>query len=237
MSSRFSVKFLVILLPLLLLASPLKAEEEEGYDNESPIEAPPPKRPAKKAKKFGQKRYFVAQDPDERRTDAGVFSVGFAVGGNFYMEPQTKNTTDSAGVTRQTVTGDYFKDFGFQGGVYFDYDYSQLTENVPLGIRGMLGYKYILNSTHVFAFDGVVRRMFNVSENVTAGIGMGGSAALWYRSDSAANAESESIFLPSFIATFGCEFNPFMVDFKWLINRFQSDNTITGVELYFGVRL
>lgn len=233
MARTFFVKFLTMLIPFLLLANTVSAEEEEGYDEQSPIEAPPPKKPAKRAK---QKRYFVAQDPDEKRVDAGIFSVGFAVGGNFYTEPQTTEVTDSKGVKRQTPNGDYYKDFGFQGGVYFDYDYSQLNENIPLGIRGMLGYKYILSTTHVFSFDGVVRRMFNFSEGVTFGAGIGGSAALWYRAEST-EAVSESIFLPSFIATFGFEFNPFMVDFKWLINRFQSDNTITGVELYFGVRL
>ncbi len=229
---RNFVKLVILLVLTANFTTKLHAEEEESFDEQSPIEAPPPKHPIRKAPK--QRRYYVAQDPEERRTDAGIFYVGFAVGGNFYMEPVvSKNVTTSV----TTLTGDYYKDFGFQGGVYFDYDYSKLTENVPLGIRGMVGYKYVLNSTHVFAFDGVVRRMFNVSDKVTFGLGMGGSAALWYRSDTAANANSETVFLPSFITTFGFEFNPFMVDFKWLINRFQVDNTITGFELYFGVRL
>lgn len=233
MSRNFLSKLLVLSLVFHFSQNTLRAEEEEIYDDQSPIDAPPQKRPAKKAQK---KRYYVAQDPEERRSDAGIFYAAFAVGGNFYMEPKVANTTVS-GVQRQTVTGDYFKDFGFQGGMYFDYDYSQLTENVPLGIRGFVGYKYVLSSVHVFAFDGVVRRMFTVSDKVTFGVGIGGSAAIWYRSDTSTSADPETIFLPSFISTFGFEFNPFMVDFKWLINRFQTDNTITGFELYFGVRL
>src|SRR5438067_882287 len=50
-------------------------------------------------------------------------------------------------------------------------------------------------------------------------------------------AEEEIIFLPSAILGFGFEYEPFMVDFKWLLNRFGQDSTITGFELYFGFRL
>ena len=65
---------------------------------------------------------------------------------------------------------------------------------------------------------------------------MGASAAIWYRTNTAASNE-QIIFLPSVILGAGFEFNPFMVDFKWLINRFGQDTTITGLELYFGFRL
>ena len=216
--------FLLFALILITLPSFSKAEEDEVKDDSKSVVTPPPPRPSRK----GEKRKYMV--PDNDRVDAGIFYVAFAVGGNFYVEPQIKTTT-------KVPTGEYFKDFGFQGGIYFDYDYSALTENVPLGLRGFFGYKYILSSVHVFTFDGVVRRMFRFSDTSTFGIGMGGSAAVWYRSDTVPNAISETIFLPSFIVTAGFEFNPFMVDFKWLINRFQTDNTITGFELYFGLRL
>lgn len=203
----------------LAVAAPARAEE----GGEDPV--PPP--PAKKQQP--QRKYMV---PDPNRVDAGVFHVGFALGGNFYVEPQIDNTTGAA-------NGDYFKDFGFQAGVYFDYDYSALTENVPLSLRGMLGYKRILKSVNVFTFDGAVRHMWRFSERATFGAGIGGSAAVWFRESQtvAPAAAEEIIFLPSFLITFGFEYNPFMVDFKWLINRFGQDSTITGLELYFGFRL
>lgn len=177
-----------------------------------------------------KKRHYLTRNEQEHRVDAGVFHVAFAVGGNFYVEPQVNATT-------KAPLGDYFKDFGFQGGVYFDYDYSELDENIPLALRGMIGYKYILSSVHVFTFDGVVRRMFRLSEYSAFGVGIGGSTAMWYRSVTSTSPDEEMIFLPSFIIGAGFEFNPFMVDFKWLINRFGADSTITGLELYFGIRL
>lgn len=173
------------------------------------------------------RKYFV---PDTERTDAGIFHVGFAAGGNFYVEPRLSNTD-------RAPTGDYFKDFGFQAGVYFDYDYSALTENVPLSLRGMIGYKYILNSVNVFDFDAMVRYMMRFSDNATFGLGVGASSAVWYRVDNPPVSTQEIIFLPSFILGAGFEYNPFMVDFKWLINRIGSDSSIYGLELYFGLRL
>jgi hypothetical protein len=173
--------------------------------------------------------------PDTDRVDAGVFHVGFAAGGNFYFEPQVyPQGSPQAG----QPTGDYFKDFGFQAGLYFDYDYSEAAENVPLALRGMIGYKYILSSTNVFAFDAMIRRMFRFSEVATFGLGFGASAAVWYRVAQVNPAASEEIiFLPSLLVGFGFEYNPFMVDFKWLINKIGQNATITGVELYFGFRL
>ena len=149
------------------------------------------------------------------------------------MEP--KLTADSAG--KKVTNGEYFKDFGFQAGVFFDYDYSEMDVNIPLGLRGMVGYKYILNSVHVFSFDGVVRHMWRFSETASFGAGLGGSAAVWYRSITASSPDEEIVFLPSFVVTAGFDFTPFMVDFKWLINRIGGDNTIMGFELYFGFRL
>jgi len=180
-------------------------------------------------KRGRKKKYFVE---DTERTDAGIFHVGFGVGGNFYMEPKIDTTT-------KAPTGDYFKDFGFQAGIFFDYDYSGLAENIPLGLRGMIGYKYILNSVHVFGFDGSARMMFRFSDSASFGIGPGTSAAVWYRAASAGPpaANEEIIFLPSFLIEAGFEFTPFFVDVKWLINRFGEDSTITGLELYFGFHI
>jgi hypothetical protein len=66
---------------------------------------------------------------------------------------------------------------------------------------------------------------------------MGGSAAVWYRPQSSSAPNEEVIFLPSLLLGAGFEFNPFMVDFKWLINRVGADSTIMGFELYFGFRI
>ena len=150
---------------------------------------------------------------------------------NFYIEPKISAST-------KAPTGDYFKDFGFQAGVYFDYDYSALEENIPLALRGMFGYKYILSSVHVFAFDAMVRRMFRFSEKSTFGLGFGGSAALWFRPESkvAPLAAEEIIFLPSLVLGAGFEFNPVFVDYKLLLNRIGQNATILGMELYAGVR-
>jgi len=229
----------------LIAFSTTPVNAEEAYED-SPYstdinqpEAPPAKPmlvPKQQAPAQGQsqgqgrdqrRKYFV---PDTERVDAGIFHVAFAAGGNFYLEPKLD------AVTREP-DGEYFKDFGFQAGVFFDYDYSSLNENIPLGLRGMVGYKYILSSVHVFTFDGVVRYMFRVSDRTTFGLGLGGSAAVWYRSITDTSPDEEVIFLPSFIVGGGFEFNPFMVDFKWLINRLGGDATIMGFELYFGVRL
>lgn len=219
-----------------LIAKPIWAEEnydeEDVLAEEETVTDPPPQpaRPVNKKKAPPQKRKFVTDHPE--RSDAGIFHVGFALGGNFYMEPSF--TTDAAGA--RTFDDTYHRDFGFQGGVYFDYDYSQLEENIPLGLRGFVGYKYILNTTHAFSIDGMVRRMFNFSEKAAFGLGVGASAAIWLRTETATSDE-ETLFLPSILIGAGFEFQPFMVDFKWLLNRIGSDSTIMGFELYFGVRL
>lgn len=226
---------------ILVIASSLAVAEYEEPQTEVPANASgteseaPVLRPKQRVDdttlraKNPDRKYFI---PDTNRVDAGVFHVAFALGGNFYIEPEVVSTTSAP-------TGNYFKDFGFQGGVYFDYDYSELADNIPLALRGMVGYKYVLSSVHVFTFDGMVRRQFRLSENSSFGIGIGGSAAVWYRQQSNRPifANEEIVFLPSFILGAGFDFNPFMVDFKWLINRFGQDSTITGLELYFGFRL
>jgi len=200
------------------------SQEEQTYEEPSPA---PKKRRDRKGEK---KKHFVA---DIKRTDAGIFHVAAVVGGNFYTEPKvTRDASDNI-----VSTGEYFKDFGFQAGVIFDYDYSEMDENIPLSLRGMVGYKYILSSVHVFAFDGAVRRMFRFSDAASFGLGLGGSAAVWYRSITASSPDEEIVFLPSVYLTAGFDFTPFMVEFKWLVNRFGEDSTITGLELYFGFRL
>lgn len=216
------------------LASPVLAEEDYTEDEvleEETVQPPPAKAAQPKPKKNSQKRKFVTDHPE--RSDAGIFHVGFAVGGNFYMEPEFAL---DASTGAKVFADNYTKDFGFQGGAYFDYDYSQLDENIPLGLRGFVGYKYILNTTHAFSIDGMVRRMFNFSEKVAFGLGVGGSAAIWFRQESDTSDE-ETLFLPSLLIGAGFEFEPFMVDFKWLVNRIGSESTIMGFELYFGVRL
>lgn len=193
------------------------------------VKQPPEIKASQQQANDNRRKYFV---PDPNRVDAGIFHVAFVLGGNFYVEPEIAPAT-------LAPNGNYFKDFGFQGGVMFDYDYSALPENIPLALRGMVGYKYILNSVHVFTFDGVVRKMFRVSDNSDFGIGMGGSAAVWYRKASSRPifADEEIVFLPSFVVSAGFDFTPFMVELKWLINRFGENSTITGLELYFGFRL
>lgn len=223
----------VLLIAALFLALPattLRAEEDDGTTEEKPAAAAEPSSTTKSTKeKDKQKRKYMIYDPD--RVDAGIFYVGFAAGGNFYIEPQIDTTT-------KAPNGQYFKDFGFQAGVFFDYDYSALEENIPLALRGMVGYKYILSSVHVFAFDAMVRRMFRFSEKSTFGLGFGASAALWFRPGSLTPpvAAEEIIFLPSLVMGAGFEFNPVMVDFKLLINRIGQDATILGTELYVCVR-
>lgn len=237
------VATLLLALCLALSAAPRAAlaadEDDDGYlseeaapkdekkEKESSDEATPAK--GKKAKK--KRKYFTDNSP---RSDAGVFHVAATVGGNFYFEPQVD--------ANKVPTGNYFKDFGFAAGVTFDYDYSEMDENIPLCLRGMFGYKYVLNSVHVFAFDGMARRMWRFSEKSSFGIGIGGSAAVWYRAQQTnaagtVTAAEEIIFLPSFVMEAGFDFNPFMVDIRLLINRIKGDSSIAGGELYFGFRL
>jgi hypothetical protein len=219
-----------LLLCLLLVSTPAfpKGQDDETGEN-VPTTEEKSTPTGKTTKKTKEHRKFLTDTPN--RSDAGVFHVGAAAGGNVYIEPMYDPDT-------LTPTGDSFKDFGFQGGVYFDYDYSEVEENIPLMLRGMVGYKYILSSVNVFTFDGVVRRQFRFSEKATFGLGGGASAALWFRNVTSTSPTEEIIFLPSLIVTAGFEFNPIMVDFKWLINQLgSSSSTITGWELYFGVRL
>ncbi|MBI3295124.1 MAG: hypothetical protein HYZ71_10380 [Deltaproteobacteria bacterium] len=237
---RAAVSLLVLGLAVNALA---EYEEAPPIDNappsqseEAPTLRPKNQRPATntlraapKEQQAKNQKYFV---PDTDRVDAGVFHVAFAAGGNFYIEPEVQLNTNNP-------TGNYFKDFGFQAGAYFDYDYSELPENIPLALRGMVGYKYVLNSAHVFTFDGMVRKMFRFSDNASFGVGLGGSAALWYRQPSATQifATEQMVFLPSLLIGAGFDFTPFMIDFKWLVNRIGSNTAIMGFELYFGFRL
>ncbi len=239
------IRLLVLSFTLSLLTPSVAFAESSDYLEEDPYSDPqgkkkeetrnpPPQQPAEGAKaqssrtKPGNRKFFTDDSP---RTDAGVFHVGFAFGGNFYFEPEYDQTT-----TPPVPNGNFYKDFGFQAGVYFDHDYSELDENIPLMLRGMVGYKYVLATTHVFSFDGMVRRMFRFSEKASFGVGVGASAAMWYRALTATSTE-QIIFLPTVLIGAGFEFDPFMVDLKWSINRLGGDDTITGVELYFGFRL
>ena len=138
--------FLTLTLCTQLLAETSDYLQEDPYADRpvKPAQAAPAAQPARPTRtKPSNRKYFTDDSP---RTDAGVFHVGFAAGGNFYIEPRL--TTDPI----PAPTGDFYKDFGFQAGVYFDHDYSELDENIPLMLRGMVGYKYILNSVHVFIF-------------------------------------------------------------------------------------
>lgn len=184
--------------------------------------------PKKDKREKKEKRFFGTEK--EPRIDAGVFNVAFAVGGNFFMEPKLFKVNGEA-------TGEYFNDFGFGGGVFFDYDYSQMTENIPLMLRGFVGYRYILQSVHVFDVEGIVRRMWQFSEASSFGIGVGVSSALWYRSLTDNSPYEETLFLPSMVVETGFEFNPMMVQLKWLVNRLGSDSSINGIEFMFGIRL
>ncbi len=201
-------------------------EETKTEIKEVPVKTPPQAKEAAIQKKQTRRKYFTDNTP---RVDSGIFYIGIAAGGNFYIETKFDDNTGQP-------SGE-FKDFGFQAGVYFDWDYSQLNENIPLGLRGMVGYKYITNSTHVFSFDGLVRRMWQFSESSTFGLGFGGSMAIWYRELTSQTRSEQIIFLPTLILGAGFEFSPFMVDLKALINRWSSEKIIAGFELYFGVRL
>jgi len=228
---------LLILLFLFSLVFPTSwLCAEEDYEEDTVIEEAdslePPPSPLRNKKSIKKRKYFTDQSP---RSDAGIFHVGFAVGGNVYIEPKLRAADNE-------FADDYFKDFGYQGGVYFDYDYSRASENIPLSLRGFLGYKYVLNSTHVFATEGVVRRMFNLSENSDFGIGAGVSLATWFRNITQLSTNStveieQTVLLPTFIISAGFDFNPFMVDLKWMIHRFGVGETLMGAEFYFGVRL
>jgi hypothetical protein len=218
----------------LLLAPQVIAEEpsEEPVENLLPAQSAQPASPSKSvlpAKPDRKEtRYFgTEKDP---RIDAGIFHVAFAAGGNFFIEPKLE-------VPTKKPTGDYFNDFGFGGGVIFDYDYSRMTENIPLMLRGMVGYRYVLQSVHVFDLEGIARRVWQFSDSSTFGIGVGVSTALWYRTLTDDSPYEETLFLPSFILETGFEFNPFMVELKWLVNRFGADSSINGLEFLLGIRL
>jgi hypothetical protein len=218
----------------LSLSTQVIAEEEKSQQVEeltpsqqtTPITQQQNNSPVKKEKK--DKRYFgTEKDP---RIDAGIFHVAFAAGANFFIEPKLNATT-------KAPIGEYFNDFGYGGGVVFDYDYSQMTENIPLMLRGYVGYKYILNSVHVFDVEGIARRMWQFSDTASFGVGAGVSTAVWYRTLSDSSPYEETLFLPSFVLETGFEFNPVMVQLKWLVNRLGSDSSINGIEFMVGVRL
>lgn len=230
----------------LLFCPLVKAEEdyeedettlEEVQEDEEEVTKPRLKKGAKKTKPAPitprkPRKYFSDQSP---RTDAGIFHVGFALGGNFYIEPKLFADTNE-------FADDYFKDFGYQGGVFFDYDYSRMTENIPLALRGFVGYKYTMNSTHVFSLEGIVRRMFQLSENSDFGLGAGVSLASWFRQtvevvNNQTTELDQTVLLPTFILEAGFDFNPFMVELKGMIHRFGTGQNLLGAEFYFGVRL
>ena len=224
MNTKIYQALLVIL--TLLLAVPSFAESESKDDEEISVpEASSSPKETPRKKKYDKRKYLT---DSHDRVDSGIFHVGIGIGGNFWIEPEVDNAT--------SPTGNYFKDPGFQAGVYFDWDYSQMPENIPLGLRGMIGYKYILRSVHVFAFDGMVRRMFNFSEDAAFGLGFGASAAFWYRTITANSPNEEMVFLPSLVAGAGFEFTPFMAEFKWLVNQIAAESSRMGFELTFGFR-
>jgi hypothetical protein len=211
--------------------NPQSGEENSADSTEVPERPPTPQPAGKKADREpsqkDKRKYFV---PDLDRVDAGVFHVALLIGGNFYFEPAVDPST-------LVATGNYFNDFGFQAGVNFDYDYSALSDNIPLELRGFVGYKWVLSSVNVFTFDGVVRRMFKVSPGAQFGVGVGGSAAIWYRVVTSTSPAEEVLFLPSFIVESGFDFDPLMVEFKWLVNQIGPDATRMGFEFYFGIRI
>lgn len=228
--------FHFLLMSTCILSFSWAEEDFEEYEEETVIEESRPVDSNRKALRekpnIKKRKYFSDTSP---RSDAGIFHVGFALGGNVYIEPKLRASDNE-------FVDDYFKDFGYQGGVYFDYDYSRASENIPLALRGFLGYKYALNSTHIFAAEGVVRRIFNLSENSDFGIGAGVSLATWFRNitqiSSVETVEIEqTVLLPTFILSAGFDFNPFLVDLKWMIHRFGVGETLMGAEFYFGVRL
>jgi|GEM_PF-1368663 len=236
----FKLKSIGLTLSLLLAVQslPLMAEEEIGGAEESaPVED---LQPAQKAipspqtvvtptvkKERKEKRYFGTEP--EPRVDAGIFHVAFAGGANFFIEPKLNAVT-------KAPLGEYFNDFGFGGGVVFDFDYSQMAENIPLMLRGFVGYKYVLQSVHVFDVEGIVRRMWQFSDSATFGIGAGVSSAVWYRTKTDESLYEETLFLPSFVVETGFEFNPLMVELKWLVNRLGTDSSINGIEFLVGLR-
>ena len=90
---------------------------------------------------------------------------------------------------------------------------------------------------HVFDIEGIARRMWQFSESSSFGVGVGMSSALWYRALTNNSPYEETLFLPSLILETGFEFNPMMVQLKWMVNRLGSDSSINGIEFMFGIRL
>lgn len=234
LASRFHSIALLLFAAFVFTHTPKAlAETDSGNDAEKEInstetpEPPPTAKPARRTPPPPKKKYFVT---DINRVDAGVFHVAAMVGGNFYTEPAYDSTTG-------LPNGNYYKDFGFQGGVVFDYDYSEAPDNIPLALRGEILYKYVLSSTNVFAFEGMVRRMFRMSDKASFGIGAGASIGIWYRMVTDSSPEEEVIFLPAFLLQAGFEFNPLMIELKWVVNRIGTTSTLTGAELSIGIRL
>lgn len=208
------LRVMIIVLSLLLFSFPLWSAPQ---DTEETTDT---------ATKKPKRKYFI---PDPGRVDAGIFHVGFALGGNFYIEPILTVAANG----NRTANGDYYRDLGFGGGVYLDWDYG----DIPLGLRTSFNYKYILRSVHTFSIDAVARHMFSFSDKARFGVGVGTSAAIWYRTLTPQTTYEEVYFLPALVVESGFEFNPFMVEVKWLINQWGIDRTVMGFELYFGVHL
>lgn len=236
-SKNVILAFLLTLIISSISSNVMAENENEENQNPSPVEDLQPSQksiplsqpttPASPRKEKKDKRYFGTEK--EPRIDAGIFHVGFAAGGNFFIEPKLS-------AANGTPLKEYFNDFGFGGGVVFDFDYSQMTENIPLMLRGFVGYRYVLRSVHVFDVQGIVRRMWQFSDSSSFGIGAGVSSALWFRTITDESLYEETLFLPSLVLETGFEFNPLMVDLKWLVNRLGTDSTINGVEFSLGIR-
>src|SRR3989338_840974 len=157
--------FRVLVIGVLCFSGIVSAEYDDEFQSEPPfqsdesqsVEGDPAVLKVKPAGESPEKKSRTFFVPDTSRVDAGAFHVAIVAGGNFFVEPQVLSAN-------LAPTGDYFKDFGFQAGVYFDYDYSELPENIPLALRGGAGYKYVLGGTHVFAVEGLVRNIFRMSD-------------------------------------------------------------------------
>jgi len=208
----FQIGLVFLALPVIGLADTKLLPAEDNVD----------RNPAEKNKESKKTKYFIE---DTERIDAGTFHVAFAGGGNFYIEPKFGTNSEPLGTS--------FSDFGFQFGMYFDYDYL----DTPLGLRAFIGYKYILSSVHVFDVEAIARYLMKFSEDVAFGIGVGVSSAVWFREITSTSFNEESIFLPSLIIAGGFDFNPFMTDLRLLVNRVGDNSTILGFELMFGFRL
>ena len=102
------------------LIPPVWAEddmEEDSYEEETEAEELPKLKPVSPKKKSSSavnksktRKYFTDDTP---RSDAGIFHVGFALGGNVYIEPKLFKAGNSQGGQAGEFADDYFKDFGY----------------------------------------------------------------------------------------------------------------------------